>query len=110
MNVMGLWPYFAAIVVAAGLDIVANLFLAKSEGFKRLGYGLSAILLVALAFTCLAFAVRKMDLAVAYAMWGGLGILGTSLGGWLLFNQKIKLTGWLGICVLIGGITLMHYA
>ena len=68
------------------------------------------LILVALAFTCLAFAVRKMDLAVAYAMWGALGILGTSLGGWLLFNQKIKLTGWLGICVLIGGITLMHYA
>lgn len=110
MNFMDIWPYFAAIVVAAGLDIVANLFLAKSEGFKRLGYGLSAIFLVALAFTCLAFAVRKMDLAVAYAMWGALGILGTSLGGWLLFNQKIKLTGWLGICVLIGGITLMHYA
>ena len=110
MNFVDIWPYFAAIVVAAGLDIVANLFLAKSEGFKRLGYGLSAILLVALAFTCLAFAVRHMDLAVAYAMWGALGILGTSLGGWLLFNQKIKFTGWLGICVLIGGITLMHYA
>ena len=103
------WPYLTAIVTAAGLDIVANIFLAKSDGFKKLAYGISAVVLVALAFTCLAYAVRGMDLAVAYAMWGALGILGTSLGGWLLFSHKIKPAGWLGIAVLVGGITLMHF-
>ena len=108
MNFMDIWPYFAAIAVAAGLDIVANLFLAKSEGFKRLGYGLSAILLVALAFTCLAFAVRKMDLAVAYAMWGSFGILGTSLGGWLFFSQKLRPCAFAGMALLMTGMALLH--
>lgn len=105
-----IWPYFMAIVAAAGLDIVANIFLAKSQGFKYIVYGVAAVVLVLLAFTCLAFAVRGMDLAVAYAMWGAFGILGTSLGGWLMFNQKIRGTAWLGIAVLIGGITLLHLA
>ena len=98
------------VVLAATLDVLANLLLAKSGGFRRRWLGFFSLALVGLAFYCLSLAVRHMDLAVAYAMWGALGILGTSLGGWLLFNQKIKLTGWLGICVLIGGITLMHYA
>lgn len=105
-----LWPYLLALLVAAGLDIVANLFLARSKGFKHLGYGCSAILMILLAFSCLAYAVTVMDLAVAYALWGAFGILGTSLAAWALFGQKIRPVGWLGICTLIGGITLLHFS
>ena len=101
-------PYILAVVLAAGLDIVANLLLAKSRGFSNKKYGFSAILFVAGAFTCLAFAVRGMDLAVAYAMWGAFGILGTSLGGWALFGQKMRPLAWVGIVVVISGIALMH--
>ncbi len=108
MNIAANWPYFAAICVAAGLDIVANLMLTKSQGFKLLRYGITAVVLVLLAFSCLAFAVRGMDLAVAYALWGAFGILGTSLGGWFLFGQKMHRTAWLGIAMLVGGIVLLH--
>lgn len=100
--------YIVAIVVAAALDIAANLFLVKSEGFSRKGYGFAAIALVGLAFTCLAFATKGMDLSVAYAMWGGFGIIGTSLGGWALFGQKIRPVAMLGIVCLIAGIGILH--
>ena len=33
---------------------------------------------------------QYMDLAVAYSMWGSLGILGTSLCGWLFLRQRLK--------------------
>ena len=105
-----LWPYLLALVVAAILDIIANLFLAKSKGFKHLGYGISAIMMILLAFSCLAYAVTVMDLAVAYALWGAFGILGTSLAAWALFGQKIRPVGWAGIFTLIGGISLLHYS
>ncbi len=110
MDIAANWPYLAAILVAAGLDIVANLMLAKSEGFKRRFYGISAVVLVLLAFSCLAYAVRGMDLSVAYALWGAFGILGTSLGGWALFGQKMRRTAWIGIAVLVGGIALLHFS
>lgn len=97
-----------AVLAAAVLDVLANLFLAKSEGFRRKRYAFSAIALVCLAFYALSLAVRHMDLAVAYAMWGGFGILGTSLGGWLLFGQKLKPCAWAGIALLVGGISVLH--
>ena len=102
------WPYLTAILAAAGLDIVANLMLTKSDGFKKVFYGLGAVALVLMAFSCLAFAVRGMELPVAYALWGAFGILGTSLGGWALFGQKMRPPAWLGIGVLVGGIALLH--
>ena len=97
-----------AVIVAAALDVVANLFLAKSEGFRKKKFGFSAIALVCLAFYCLSLAVRHMDLAVAYAMWGGFGILGTSLGGSILFGQKLKPCAWAGMLLLICGMTVLH--
>ena len=66
-----------AVIVAALLDIVANLLLAKSQGFRRKFIGFASLGMVGLAFYSLSLAVRDMDLAVAYAMWGGFGILGT---------------------------------
>ena len=108
MNTLPTWTFFLAIAVAAALEVTANILLTKSEGLKKVSYGVRAFALVGLAFTCLAYAVRGMDLAVAYALWGGVGILGTSICGWLIFGQRLKGTAWLGICLLIGGMAVLH--
>lgn len=110
MSIIALWPYFLALVVAAILDVIANLFLVKSVGFKHLGYGISALVMIILAFSSLAYAITVMDLTVAYAFWGAFGILGTSLAGWALFKQKIQPIGWWGIVLLICGIALLQYS
>ena len=96
-----------AVIVAALLDIVANLLLAKSQGFRRKFMGFASLGMVGLAFYALSLAVRDMDLAVAFAMWGGFGILGTSIGGWLLLGQRLKPCAWLGMVLLIGGMTVL---
>lgn len=97
-----------AVIAAAGLDIAANILVAKSDGFRRKLPGAAALLMVGLAFYALSLAVRTMDLAVAYALWGGFGILGTSLGGWLVFGQRLKPSAWLGMLLLIGGMAVLH--
>lgn len=96
------------VLLAALLDILANLLLAKSGGFRRRLVGIGAICMVGLAFYCLSLAVRHMDLAVAYAMWGSFGILGTSLGGWLFFHQRLDWRAFLGMALLICGMMLLH--
>lgn len=100
--------YVLLIMLAATLDVVANLMLVKSDGFRRRWVGLGAIVLVGMAFLALSFAVRGMDLAVAYAMWGGFGILGTSLGGWFFFGQGLKPCAWCGIALLLTGMAVLH--
>lgn len=102
--------YIGAILIAAGLDIIANLMLARSQGFKKIYYGILSLICVGVAFLSLAYATQGLDLAVAYAMWGGFGILGTSLGGWFLFGQKLKPSAWIGIVILIGGIISLNLA
>ncbi|WP_297228824.1 multidrug/spermidine efflux SMR transporter subunit MdtI [uncultured Desulfovibrio sp.] len=98
------------VLAAAVLDVLANLLLARSEGFRRRLTGVLALLGVGLAFYCLSLAVRTLDLSVAYAMWGSFGILGTSLGGWLFFKQRLRPCAFAGIALLIAGMVLLHQA
>jgi Membrane transporters of cations and cationic drugs len=96
------------VLLAAVLDVTSNMLLVKSNSFQRRGLGALALALVGLAFYCLSLAVRHMDLAVAYAMWGGFGVLGTSLCGWLLLRQRLKPSAFAGIALLACGMVLLH--
>ena len=95
------------VAAAAALDVAANLMLARSDGFKKRLIGIAALALVGLAFYCLSLAVQYMDLAVAYSMWGSLGILGTSLCGWLFLRQRLKPCAFAGMGLLIIGMILL---
>lgn len=110
MNLALVWPYLLATIVAAALEVYANIQLAKSDGFKKRKQALFAFIFVALAFSCLAFAVRGIGLAVGYALWGAFGILGTSIGGWLLFGQRLRPSAWAGLVLLMAGIALLQFA
>ena len=96
------------ILMSAILDIIANILLAKSQGFKNKKLGIIALMLVAIAFGLLSIAVKDLDLAVAYALWGCFGILGTSASGWILLGQRMRPTAFLGIALLICGIILLR--
>ncbi|UZD56842.1 SMR family transporter [Shewanella algae] len=101
---------FGYVVLAALIDIAANMALTRSNGFKRKLWGALAILLVLSAFTLLAQAVKEIDLAIAYASWGAIGILGTAISGALLFKQRLKPIGWVGIAVVIAAVITMKTA
>ena len=101
---------FGFVVIAALVDIMANMALTHSKGFKHKGWGMAAIVLVMLAFTLLAQAVKEIDLAIAYASWGAIGILGTAVGGAVLFKQKLKPIGWFGLFIVIAAVVVMKTA
>lgn len=64
------------------------------------------------AFTLLSEAVStgKIDLAVAYATWGAIGILGTAIGGLLLFGERLRPVGWLGMVAMAVAVALLTTA
>ncbi|MBX7490348.1 DMT family transporter [Helicobacter turcicus] len=93
--------YLLYVVLAAILDIIANLALNKSDGFRNFKWGLLAILLVWLAFYLLTLSLEGMKLAIAYTLWGSIGILGTTIGGWYFFKQRLKPIGYIGILIII---------
>ncbi len=102
---------FFLVALSGILDIIANLALAKSDGFKKLWWGLLALLLVDGVFLLLALALDLgMELPVAYTLWGAIGILGTVGGGYILFRQRLKPIGFVGIALVLVAVYLLHFA
>ena len=102
--------HFLFLVLAAILDVSANLLLEKSDGFKHKRYGIPALALVCIAFTLLAQVAQVMDLAIAYVTWGAMAILGTVASAWFLFGQRLNWIGWIGIVTIFTSIMILKTA
>lgn len=104
------WIHAAWLLMAIVLEIVANIFLKHSDGFRRIGYGVLSLLAVLAAFSALSQAVKGIELSVAYALWGGFGITATVAAGWILFGQRLNRKGWLGLILLLVGMVIIKAA
>lgn len=104
------WLHLGWLALAVMLEIVANIFLKYSNGFRRPLYGVLSLAAVLTAFSALAQAVKGIDLSVAYALWGGFGLVATVAAGWILFDQRLTWRGWLGVAVLLVGMVLIKFA
>ncbi|CAN7629018.1 multidrug/spermidine efflux SMR transporter subunit MdtI [Pseudomonas sp. TUM22785] len=104
------WIHFAWLGLAIALEVLANVLLKYSDGFRRRVLGAVSILCILAAFTALAQAVHGIDLSLAYAIWGGFGILATVALGWALFGQRLAWQGWVGLVMLVLGMGLLKLA
>lgn len=94
---------FGAIV----LEVVSTSLLNASQGMTRWGYGIAAMAGYSLCFWLLAFAMTRIPMGVAYAVWSGLGIVAITAIGWVVFRQNLTLAqaGFMAL-ILIGAIGL----
>lgn len=96
------------VILAAVLDIFANRLIAMSHGFRKPLPGIGALICVAAAFFFLERAIQYMNLAIAYASWGAIGILGTAIMGHLFLKQPLSIRGKLGIACVLSAIVLLR--
>ena len=95
------------IVGAVALDVLANVLLKRSGGFTRPAYFVAAVLTVLLAFSLIGLAVRDLPVAVAYAIWGGLGIVTTALLSQRIDGARLTPTGWAGLALILGSLAVL---
>lgn len=99
--------HYVYMVVAVLLEVAANIFIKHSAGWRRKGWGMLGIVSVLASFTALSQAVQGMDLSVAYALWGGAGIVLTTAAGWVFFQQALARRGCAGIALIVVGVLLL---
>ncbi len=80
--------------ILLGLAIAAEITGTLSMKWASVGHGNSGFILmlvmIALSYIFLSFAVKKIALGVAYALWEGIGILFITLFSVLLFDETLS--------------------
>ena len=98
------------LVLSGVLEAVWATALGRSEGFSRPGpTAVFAVALVA-SMAGLAYAMRYLPVGTSYAVWVGIGAVGTLLAGWLFFNEALGLTSVAGIGLVLSGIVVLKLA
>ena len=79
------------------------------DGFRNLGWTLVFLVSVAISMALLELAARTIPMGTAYAVWGGIGAVGTVLVGMLWFGEPsttVRLLLILAIIAAIAGLRL----
>ena len=97
--------------ILLSLAIVAEIIGTLSMKWAAVGHGSAGFILmlvmIAISYIFLAFAVKKIALGVAYALWEGIGILLITLFSVMLFGESLSAMKIAGLVTLVAGIVLI---
>ena len=92
------------LLIAGIMEVTWAVAMKYSEGFTVLVPSIVTVIGYIASAVFLAMALRELPLGTAYAMWTGFGIVGTTLLGILLFNEKLSLPQVICIMMIVAGI------
>lgn len=95
------WIY---LLIAGIFEIVWALGLKYSDGFSRLGPSAITILGMIISFYLLAVAVKSLPIGTAYAIWTGIGAVGTVLWGIFFLGESVSVTRIIFLLLIVTGI------
>lgn len=99
------------IVAIAGLmETGWALGLKYSEGFTKLVPSAVTIVLALGSFYLLSVAMKSLPVGTAYAVWVGIGAVGTAIAAVFLFNEPVNLMRVVGVLLILAGIAALKFA
>jgi len=90
-------------------EIIALVFMKRSEGFTKLFPILFVFLFYALALGCLIMVLKKMDTSVAYAIWASAGILIMALVGILWLDEPVSVIKVVSMLLVVAGVIGLEF-
>jgi quaternary ammonium compound-resistance protein SugE len=99
------------ILCIAGLfEIGWAIGLKYTDGFTRLWPSLATAAAMIVSMALLGLALKSLPVGTAYAVWTGVGAVGTALLGMLLFNEPVQAARLTSIGLIVAGIVGLKLA
>ena len=94
-----------AILVLAGLfEIGWAIGLKYTEGFTRLWPTVGTVLAMAISLGLLGVAMKSLPVGTAYAVWVGVGAVGTAILGIVLLGEPANTGRMISLALILAGI------
>ena len=101
------WIY----LIAAGLfEIGFATSIKLMDSHKNIPWTIAFYVCVILSFGFLQEAAKSIPIGTAYAVWTGIGAVGTFVIGVIFFNDPSILLRWIGVSLIILGVIFLKAA
>ena len=89
-------------------ELFGSTLLKFTDGFRKKALTALCLFAYAVSFYLIALSMKVLPLNVAYATWAGTGTLLTMIVGMVLFKERFKPFGYVGLLLLLGGIVALN--
>ncbi len=100
------WTY---LFIAGLLEIGWAVGLKYSEGFTKLWPSLGTVTAMIASFFFLSMALKTLPIGTAYAVWTGIGAVGTAVIGLLFFGESRETLRIICILLIVAGIIWLKF-
>jgi quaternary ammonium compound-resistance protein SugE len=90
--------------VSGALETVWAVALAQSRGFSRFGPSVLFGVALVLSMVGLAYALRSIPVGTGYAVWVGIGAVGTAGYGMVVLGDAVSVTRVLCLGAIVAGV------
>ncbi len=100
---------WALLILGGCFEVGFTTALRFVDGFRNLPWTLAFLVSVAISMGLLEYAARTIPMGTAYAVWGGIGALGTVIVGIAFFNEPsttVRVLLILALVACIAGLRL----
>lgn len=89
-------------------EVIGTTALTASNQFSKLVPSLVTVAGYGLAFYFFSFSLKAIPVGVAYAIWGGVGIVLVTVIGFFYFKQRLDMPALAGIALIVAGVLVMQ--
>jgi small multidrug resistance pump len=96
--------YWIYLVLAIITEVAGTVFLKLSDGMTKIVPIILTFTLYGVSFFLLGLCLKKIDVAVSYAIWSGLGTALITVIGFMYFKEPISVLKVVSITLIIIGV------
>lgn len=100
---------WALLVFAGLLEIIWALAIKQSDGFTKLWPSVVCVVAAVASFVILAMVVRHLPVGTAYAVWAGIGAVGVTIAGVVMFSDALTPLRMTFIAMIVVGLVGLRF-
>lgn len=98
------------LIVAGGFEIVWAIGLKYAEGFTKFWPSVMTIVAMLVSIVLLGLAMKSLPVGTSYAVWVGVGAVGTAILGIVLFGESASAGRLASLALIVAGIVGLKLA
>ena len=98
------------LIVAILLEVAGTTNMKLSEGFSKLVPSVLVLFFYALSIIALTFAVNRLEVSVAYAVWSGMGTALVAMIGIWVFQESLTSIKVVALELIVVGVMMLNFA